>query len=340
MDAMGLLSNPLFNAGMGLLSANTRSTTPPNYAQSVMQSLMMGQQMKQQAEESQAMREFRQMQMAQMQAAQAQQQQEAAAMEAAIAGLPPEQQAMARANPTAFIKPPEVVSPTDDQREYAAAVEQGYPGTLQDWIISQKQAGASRTDVSVNTKDMVSKYYDTEIAAFSEAEKAAQSAYSANKALDRFVAASATGDAGGAEPIMTATKNFLSSFGFEFDSLKDVASMESAVNQILGAKMAELGARGLTDKDMQILVAMLPQVETSREARETVAEIVRRSNESVIQDYEFLRTQRDSMFPDHKFMTPRWLNEYKTQKNMKPPEGVDPALWTEMEPEERALWQK
>ena len=38
---------------------------------------------------------------------------------------------------------------TDDQREYDAAVKQGYQGTLQDWIIQGKKAGA--TTVSVGT---------------------------------------------------------------------------------------------------------------------------------------------------------------------------------------------
>lgn len=40
---------------------------------------------------------------------------------------------------------------TDDQREYDAAVKQGYNGTLQDWIIQGKKAGA--TTVSVGTGD-------------------------------------------------------------------------------------------------------------------------------------------------------------------------------------------
>ena len=40
------------------------------------------------------------------------------------------------------------VTPTDDQREYTQAVEQGYAGTLQDWIASKPASG---TNVTVNT---------------------------------------------------------------------------------------------------------------------------------------------------------------------------------------------
>lgn len=39
---------------------------------------------------------------------------------------------------------------TDDQREYAAAKAQGFSGSLQDWIVSGKKAGA--TTLNVNTK--------------------------------------------------------------------------------------------------------------------------------------------------------------------------------------------
>ena len=45
-------------------------------------------------------------------------------------------------------KPP--VTPTDDQREYSQAVEQGYEGTLQDWIAAKPKSG---TTVNVVTGD-------------------------------------------------------------------------------------------------------------------------------------------------------------------------------------------
>lgn len=44
----GLLENPLFGAGLGLLSANQRSPVPPNYAQGIMGGLQMSQSAQQQ----------------------------------------------------------------------------------------------------------------------------------------------------------------------------------------------------------------------------------------------------------------------------------------------------
>jgi hypothetical protein len=40
---------------------------------------------------------------------------------------------------------------TDDQREYEYARSQGFQGTLQDWLVTQKQAGATTNNVNVNT---------------------------------------------------------------------------------------------------------------------------------------------------------------------------------------------
>lgn len=42
-------------------------------------------------------------------------------------------------------------SPTDDMREYDMAVKQGYEGSLTDWKIEQKRAGAARTNIDTGT---------------------------------------------------------------------------------------------------------------------------------------------------------------------------------------------
>lgn len=45
---------------------------------------------------------------------------------------------------------PDQPKQTDDMTEYAAAVQQGYTGTLADWILEQRRAGASKTDITVS----------------------------------------------------------------------------------------------------------------------------------------------------------------------------------------------
>jgi hypothetical protein len=47
-------------------------------------------------------------------------------------------------------QPDQTVTPSDDMKEYQFAVEQGFQGTLQEWILSQKRAGANTSTTTVN----------------------------------------------------------------------------------------------------------------------------------------------------------------------------------------------
>lgn len=62
----GLLGNPLFNIGMGLLSSNQRSLTPQNPVNHIMQNLMMGQQLKFQSQRDQRATEKHEAEMARL----------------------------------------------------------------------------------------------------------------------------------------------------------------------------------------------------------------------------------------------------------------------------------
>ena len=178
---------------------------------------------------------------------------------------------------------------------------------------------------------------------FSELEKSAESAYKRLDTLDRFLSASKGGTAGGAQPIITAAQNFISSFGYSPDSLKNVAVMEQAIGDILGTKMAELGARGLTDRDMEILRQALPRVGIAPEAREAVVSILKKSDEFTLNEYANARGEEARIYPEFASRTPEqaWFKTYKAKKNAPgtAPPGVDPQLWDLMGPEDRALWK-
>ena len=178
---------------------------------------------------------------------------------------------------------------------------------------------------------------------FSELEKSAESAYKRLDTLDRFLSASKQGTAGGAQPIITAAQNFISSFGYSPESLKNVAVMEQAIGDILGTKMAELGARGLTDRDMEILRQALPRVGIAPEAREAVVGILKKSDEFTLNEYANARGEEARIYPEFASKTPEqaWFKTYKAKKNApgSAPPGVDPQLWELMGPEDRALWK-
>jgi hypothetical protein len=157
-----------------------------------------------------------------------------------------------------------------------------------------------------------------------ELEKAAESAYRSNQALDRFIESSASGDAGAAQPVITGVKNLLSSFGINPEGLTDTLMMEQAIGDILASKMSELGARGLTDKDMQVLRESLPRVATSHEARVAIANVIQRANMSTLREYSDLVSFEQETYPDTRFRRPAWLESVREQGFAVPDMVVQP----------------
>ena len=178
-------------------------------------------------------------------------------------------------------------------------------------------AGASRTTNINNVNAKPDNAYFTErrkaqAQKFQDLEKAAESADKQIQALDRFLKANETGTAGGAQPLISGVQNFLSSFGYESKALTDVRVMEQVIGDILQNKMAELGARGLTDKDMQILRDALPRVATDRRSRAEVAGVIRRAAEGTINSYRAARDEEARIYPEFTQNTPSplWLRRY------------------------------
>lgn len=224
---------------------------------------------------------------------------------------------------------------------------------VQDFQLRKAATGASRSVTNVNMPGD-DKYIDTRRAndanAFKDLEKAAQSAYNQFSTLDRFIKASEKGFAGGAAPVLASVTNFLSSFGYDSESLKDTRVMEQAIGDVLGNKMAELGARGLTDKDMEILRQALPRVETDKGSRVQIAKIMQKASANVLREYENARNEEARIYPGlaNRTPNPAWFKDYKSNPQRfgiapanagNVPAGVDPKVWAVMTPEEKALWK-
>jgi hypothetical protein len=186
-----------------------------------------------------------------------------------------------------------------------------------------RQGPDSVTNVNVGGSD--NKYFqvrrEQQAKAFDAAEKAARGAANTVNALDRFIAAAATGTAGGAQPIISGVENFLTTFGYESGSLQSVQQMQQAVGSILASKMAELGARGLTDKDMEILRESLPRVNTDPEARVAIANIIKKEALNTLREYHMVRQDERKAYPDFakNNPSPSWYRPYEQQFNVEQP---------------------
>ena len=140
----------------------------------------------------------------------------------------------------------------------------------------------------------------------SDQRKSADTAVVGRRKMDQFLAASALGREGGFQPVLNAVENLFTTFGYEAEDLKDEAVMQQAIQYVQANYMRELGARGLTDKDMQILAQTLPNVATSKEAREAVAAIMKKTYDYTINDYMGALDAEAETYPQLKIAKPTW----------------------------------
>jgi hypothetical protein len=213
------------------------------------------------------------------------------------------------------------------------------PDQFRAFQLQQAERSASRNTniTNVNAKSdnaYFTKRREAQAQQFQDLEKSAESADRQIQTLDRFIRANQSGTAGGAQPLISGVQNFLSTFGYEPKSLTNVRVMEQAVGDILQNKMSELGARGLTDKDMQILREALPRVDTDRVSREQVAGIIRKSAQSTIDSYRASRAEEARIYPEFTQNTPAplWLRKYEGPQQAQPTAGTferlpDPSMY-------------
>lgn len=131
-------------------------------------------------------------------------------------------------------------------------------------------------------------------------ESSASAATSTINSLNRFLEASPSASAGGLQPLFTNVKNLLSSLGISADSLVNEQKMSAAIDQVLLGKMESMGsaARGLTDKDMEMMRNSLPRLNTDRRAREEIAKIIMKSKANDLEDYRVRRVNESENFPE------------------------------------------
>lgn len=232
------------------------------------------------------------------------------------------------------VKPVYTAAEKDKLPWYVKQDEQGKTQYDQAYLTNQERlnrAGASKQSVTNIMPKADAKYVENRMSDQAEymktLGKSAEGAYKSNQSLDRFIAASAKSPQGGAQPVISGVQNFLSSFGYSSESLTSTRQMEQVIGDILGNKMAELGARGLTDKDMEILRMSLPRVAIDHSSRVSVAEILKKVNNNSLNEYDNARQDELRQYPEleNRIPEPVWYRSYKGAKpglGMPPPGAV------------------
>ena len=149
--------------------------------------------------------------------------------------------------------------------------------------------------------------------------KAADSAYESLIALDSFMEASKTGTEGSAEPVFSAVRRLLASFGVPSEKLVDAEQMAQATAAITNQYVRQYGARGLTagpGGELQKIAEMLPRAATSKEARELIAELMMKHYGRAIDLWKSEQVKLDKAFPDTYlfYNIPDWYPSYELRK--------------------------
>jgi len=150
--------------------------------------------------------------------------------------------------------------------------------------------------------------------------------------LQRFLKGNEKTPEGALATTLSGVKNIFATFGMESESLVAAQTGSQALAAILASEMTERGARGLTDKDMQILKDAMPKMDTSRKARRQVAEVLLGSAQRQV--YGQIDAHDQIVAQGRKLVTPSWMPalraEYETFKESE-------ALQQEREELERML---
>lgn len=157
--------------------------------------------------------------------------------------------------------------------------------------------------VQVNTgeqagSNFVENMFSDQAERLSEAQARASTGLENIGTLERFVQASRSPDAAEGEwaPYISMMKNIGASLGFDPAGLTEETLMQSGESSLTHQLIEELGgSRGVTDRELEILKRSLPNINTSREAREAVAEILMDRQYRGIQEYESYLGQAEQM---------------------------------------------
>lgn len=210
---------------------------------------------------------------------------------------------------------------TNDVKNFKFAQSQGFQGSFADFLAQDAQNRRQQININQNSEsEYLKARAKSEADAYNALQAGAESAWRQRSSLDQFIKASQGGYEGGAADLLSGVGNMMASFGVNIDpqGLTDTRLMEQAIGNILGSKMSELGARGLTDRDMDVLRQALPRVATDRQSREAIAEILKKTHDSTIRQYRNRLDWEQSRFPDANFYQPTWLPDWQKATTPQP----------------------
>ena len=244
-----------------------------------------------------------------------------------------------------YAKPEGVPTPTDDMREYEVARSQGYEGTLQDWILSQKKAGAATNTVTIGGgNDLRKKLSEREGEQWGTALDAGARAGATMQDMAMLEELSAIAPQG---PIQGRLAQ-------AFPGMNSAADAMNSIISRVAPTLREPGSGSTSDIEYEGMLKSLPNLRNKPEANRAIIGMMRAKAQiqteraATVADYQNglidEQTARSKMqeLANRSIMTPDMkaiIGQTSGSDAQGVPAGVDPADWEFMTPEERALFQ-
>lgn len=185
-------------------------------------------------------------------------------------------------------------------QEYNFAKQQGYTGSFLDWQKELRRAGASSTNLNIDTgagKELVG-HFATELGKRHEKATSAQGVLDQVNRLENLTRSGTY--TGALAPKAVGAAQFLQSFGVNVNPqvLSDSRAFQAASNNlVLDFMGANGGARGFTEKETAILTDAFPKLVDSPDARFKIAAVLRDKAARDIQNYNTQLSEFKQAYP-------------------------------------------
>lgn len=233
---------------------------------------------------------------------------------------------------------------TDDIREYQFAQQQGFDGTFQDYMTSNRKAGATNVNVGLGSdkyRDERDKQRAVRMGALQESEDGARRSMNALDIMDKAMKDPAFYSGAMANQVQFL-KRVASGLGMDAEGIDSMETFNAmSKSAALDAIGGSLGS-GFSNADRDFVIEQVPNLGNTPQGNQRLIEVQRKLAERKIQIAELARAyearngQIDNGFEQE---LSQWAESNPLFNKEPPPEGVDSELWDELtEQERRKLW--
>lgn len=240
-------------------------------------------------------------------------------------------------------------------REYKFYVDQEKAGgreplPFNEWQLQSKRAGATVINNGSNTSEFVKKSDEAAAKRMDEIVTAGQTAPQTMADMQQLIDLGAQIGTGKEAQIKAFIGPYAQALGIDVGNMNEIQAYE-AITSRLAPQMRAVGSGSSSDRDVSMFLQSLPNLRNLQGGNEIIANTMKAVSQNKINAAEIAsKAQRGEIswqdadkqireLPNPYELFKTFQKETETSNGGKVPEGMDPADWEFMTPEERRLFQ-